>query len=92
VAYISGGFYLQRKKPSVFGRNYYAGISIQNVNKELRRAILCDCFEYDIMSSAIAWEMGYARSLVREYCPEEDVDKVFSTTIIYLEDKTNFIN
>jgi hypothetical protein len=92
VAHVSGGFYLQRKKPSVFGRNYYAGISIQNVNKELRRAILGDCFEYDIMSSAIEWKMGYARSLVREYCPKEDVDKVFSTTIIYLVDKKNFIN
>ena len=33
------GWYLQRKKPSEFGRMYYEGVSVQNVNKELRRAM-----------------------------------------------------
>jgi len=57
----NGGRYAQIKKPSVFGRMYYEGLSIQNVNKELRRAVLGDCWEYDIRSSVIAWKMGFAK-------------------------------
>lgn len=40
VAQLTGGQYLQRKIHSDFGRTYYAGTSIQNVNKDLRHAIL----------------------------------------------------
>ena len=40
IASVTKGYYLQRKKPSPFGRTYYEGTSVQNVNKELRRAML----------------------------------------------------
>ena len=43
VAKDKGGKYYQRKKASDFGRMYYAGTSVQNVNKELRRAMLGNC-------------------------------------------------
>jgi hypothetical protein len=38
VASYYDGWYLQRRKPSEFGRMYYEGVSVQNVNRELRRA------------------------------------------------------
>jgi hypothetical protein len=33
IASVTKGYYLQRKKPSPFGRIYYEGVSVQNVNK-----------------------------------------------------------
>ena len=52
IAQVNDGVYLQRKKPSAFGRMYYEGVSVQNVNKELRRSILGNYWEYDIQSGA----------------------------------------
>ena len=49
VAKHTGGFLPQRKKLSPFGRTYYAWNSVQNVNKELRRAMLGNCWEYDCL-------------------------------------------
>jgi hypothetical protein len=40
VAAVTRGYYLQRRKASPFGRVYYEGTSVQNVNKELRRAVI----------------------------------------------------
>lgn len=85
------GWYLQRKKPSVFGRTYYEGISIQNVNKELRRAMLGDCWEYDIRSSVIAWKMGFAHSYLEMTGSSQSVREAFQTTTCYLEDKADFM-
>lgn len=87
----NAGWYLQRKKPSVFGRTYYEGVSIQNVNKELRRAMLGDCWEYDIRSSVIAWKMGFARSYLEMTGSSQTVREAFQTTTCYLEDKADFM-
>jgi hypothetical protein len=87
------GWYLQRKKPSDFGRMYYEGVSVQNVNKELRRAILGNCWEYDIRSSVIAWKMGFATSYLSQL-PCDAVTSVrtaFPCTLGYLEDKVDFM-
>ena len=86
-----GGWYYQRKKPSVFGRMYYEGLSIQNVNKELRRAILGDCWEYDIRSSVISWKMGFAQSFFTFISDNSPVRDVFSATTGYLEDRDDFM-
>ncbi|NDG16387.1 MAG: hypothetical protein EB110_12260, partial [Betaproteobacteria bacterium] len=64
IARMFNGHYLQRKKPSDFGRLYYEGVSVQNINKELRRAVLGNCWEYDIRSSVVAWKMGWAKQYV----------------------------
>jgi hypothetical protein len=82
---------VQRKKASPFGRMYYEGPSVQNVNKELRRAMLGNCWEYDIRSSVIAWKMGYARSFLNETGLDIDLRKSFSATLLYLEDKADFM-
>jgi hypothetical protein len=91
VAAVTRGYYLQRRKASPFGRMYYEGTSVQNVNKELRRAMLGNCWEYDIRSSVIAWKMGYARSFLNETGLDIDLRKSFSATLLYLEDKADFM-
>jgi len=91
VAAVTRGYFLQRKKRSPFGRTYYVGTSVQNVNKELRTAMLGNCWEYDIRSSVVAWKMGYARSYLAASGLDEDLKKSFPATLLYLEDKADFM-
>ena len=91
IASVTKGYYLQRKKPSSFGRTYYEGTSVQNVNKELRRAMLGNCWEYDIRSSVVAWKMGYARSYLAASGLDQDLKKSFPATLLYLEHKADFM-
>lgn len=91
VAQQLDGKYLQRKKPSPFGRTYYEGVSVQSVNKELRRAMLGQGWEYDIRSSVISWKMGFAASYLASVNPTADLRKTFAMTLCYLEDKQDFI-
>ena len=91
IASVTKGYYLQRKKPSPFGRTYYEGTSVQNVNKELRRAMLGNCWEYDIRSSVVAWKMGYARSYLSASGLDQDLKKSFPSTLLYLEHKADFM-
>lgn len=85
------GLYPQRRKPSAFGRMYYEGVSVQNVNKELRRAMLGNCWEYDIRSSVVAWKMGYAQCYLADTCPNETLSQKFSATLGYLNAKADFM-
>ena len=87
VAKHKGGKYYQRIKPSDFGRTYYAGTSVQNVNKELRRAMLGNCWEYDIRSSVVAWKMGFATECIAALNLNGTVGENFKHTLSYLEDK-----
>jgi len=91
IASVFKGIYLQRRKSSSFGRIYYEGTSIQNVNKELRRAVLGNCWEYDIRSSVVAWKMGYARSYLDSLSEVHDLRREFSATLCFLEDKEDFM-
>ena len=91
IASVTKGYYLQRKKPSPFGRTYYEGVSVQNVNKELRRAMLGNCWEYDIRSSVVAWKMGYARGYLAGSGLDQDLKKSFPSTLLYLEHKADFM-
>lgn len=56
--------YYQKKKYSNFGRTYYEGLSVQNIRKDLREAMLGNSFEYDMRSSVIAWKLGYAQTCI----------------------------
>ena len=91
VSSINGAMFPQRIKRSSFGRTYYEGLSAQNVHKELRRAMLGNCWEYDIRSSVIAWKMGYAKDLLLQANTEADVRLYFPATTLYLEDKADFM-
>lgn len=85
---VMGAWY-QKKKESAFGRTYYSGVSIQSVNKELRRAILGDCWEYDIGGAVFAFKLGRAEKL----CDSKgwDLRSKFAGTLRYLEDKSGFL-
>lgn len=91
VARFSDGIYLQKKINSDFGRNYYEGISVQSVNKELRRAMLGDSWEYDIKSSVITWKMGFARECHKASKSQQTFEKDFFETLLYLKDKKDFM-
>ncbi len=91
VASHTRGHFVQRRKPSPFGRLYYEGTSVQNVNKELRRAMLGNCWEYDIRSSVIAWKMGFARSYLQENGLELNLKTHFKWSLLYLEHKADFM-
>jgi len=91
VALARNGCLLQRKKPSHFGRTYYHGISVQNVNKQLRAAMLGHCWEYDMRSSVVSWKMGFASEYLLELEPSADFRRIFSTSIEYLENKKSFM-
>jgi hypothetical protein len=91
VASVYKSIYLQRRKPSVFGRIYYEGTSVQNINKELRRAVMGNCWEYDIRSSVVSWKMGYAKIYIDSLPGLHDLRKEFSATLSFLEDKEDFM-
>ena len=91
VARHTGGFFPQRKKLSAFGRTYYSGLSVQNVNKQLRRAMLGHCWEYDIKSSIVTWKMTFAQELSDKLYPTKEWKKVFRSSVLYLEDRADFM-
>lgn len=91
VAKHTGGFLPQRKKLSPFGRTYYAWNSVQNVNKELRRAMLGNCWEYDIRSSVVTWKMTFAQELTDKLYPTKECRRMFWASTLYLEDRADFM-
>lgn len=91
ISKVLGSEYLMRKKPSEFGRMYYEGTSIQNINKELRRAVLGNCWEYDIRSSVVSWKMGFAANYVMSKSLDTRIRDVFKWTSLYLEDRNDFL-
>ncbi len=91
VAKHTGGYFPQRRKESPFGRTYYAGLSVQSVNKELRRAMLGDCWEYDIRSSVVTWKMTFAQELTDAVYPFKECRKLFLASWLYLEARADFM-
>lgn len=91
VATHTKGFYLQRKKLSEFGRTYYEGISVQNVNKTLRRAMLGNCWEYDLRSSVVAWKLNFARELSPQINPNKGWNSNFWASLWYFEARKEFL-
>ena len=91
IASYANGYLPQRKKVSEFGRTYYQGISVQNVNKSLRRAMLGNCWQYDIRSSVISWKAGFAREIGYHDHPTKDYSRLFWATLWYVEKKNEFM-
>jgi hypothetical protein len=91
VAKHTGGWLPMRKKPSDFGRTYYAGTSVQNVDKTLRRAMLGNCWEYDIRSAVIAWKLTFAEELARQLDPAKPYERQFWASILYVTGRLEFM-
>lgn len=81
------GLFPQRKKHSEFGRTYYSGISVQSINKELRKAVLGNCHEYDIRSSAIAFKLVFAKDAIIKHGLTHNIRDAFPHLTRYLERK-----
>jgi hypothetical protein len=64
---------------------------VQNVNKELRRAMLGNCWEYDIRSSVVTWKMTFAQELTNQLYPFKECRKLFWASWLYLEDRADFM-
>ena len=90
IAQHTNGYFLQQKKSSSFGRNYYVGTSVQNVNKELRRAMLGNCYEYDLRSAVFTWKYGFAKECYETLEKTESFEKTFAQSRLFLEDKNDF--
>lgn len=85
------GQWPQKKIRSPFGRTYYEGISIQNVNKDLRRAILGGAYEYDIRSSVVSWKLGYALEYIQAQGLTTSVADTFPHSYLYSTNKQPLI-
>ncbi len=91
VAKYTNGWFPMRKKPSDFGRMYYEGISVQNVNKTLRRAMLGNCWEYDVRAAVITWKLTFAEELAKQVEPNKDWHSVFWASLLYVEGRKEFM-
>jgi hypothetical protein len=92
IAQINNDVYPQRKQVSVFGRTYYEGVSIQSVNKDLRKVILSGCYEYDVKSSVVAWKLSFAyEQLLSEKNPKF-FDETYWAIYYYLTWKKEFFD
>lgn len=69
----------QRIRESEFGRQYLIGLNLQNCHKELRKAALGDCHQYDLEASVYAWKLDTARSI--------NPNLKFSYTLEYIDYK-----
>jgi hypothetical protein len=91
VAKYTNGWFPMRKQPSDFGRMYYGGISVQNVNKTLRRAMLGDCWEYDVRAAVITWKLTFAEELAKSLEPNKNWRSVFWASLLYVENRKEFM-
>ena len=91
VAKYTNGFFPQRRKPSEFGRMYYAGVSVQNVGKTLRRAMLGNCWEYDVRAAVITWKLTFAEDLAKKLDPTKSYQQQFWASILYVTGRKEFM-
>ena len=90
IAQVNNSIYPQKKKLSEFGRTYYEGVSIQSVNKDLRKAILQDSYEYDVKSSVVAWKLAFAKELLLAEKSCGTVENEFLAIYYYLTYKKDY--
>ena len=88
------GLFPQKKLFSDFGRTYYAGTSIQNVNRTLRAAIIGTGVEYDAVTCAHALKLGAVNEELsgNKIDRNELIKKQFPFILSYVKDKKNFIS
>ena len=91
AASLFGGDFYQKRKPSPFGRTYYEGLSIQNISKLVRRAVLGDYWQYDANSAVFAFKMGFASGCYADPKSKNklSLEKTFQSTISLVMDKKN---
>ncbi|MBJ7377055.1 hypothetical protein [Sphingobium sp.] len=84
------GQYPQYPKPSVFGRTYYHGLSIQTMSKQVRAAVLGEHFQYDLSAAIYGIKLAIISGIVakpKERHVENRLDGLFTYTKEYLREK-----
>jgi hypothetical protein len=61
VATHLNGLLPQRIISSPFGRTYYERLNVQNIDKEIRHALLGPSWEYDLRTAVVAWKLQHAQ-------------------------------
>jgi len=90
IATFLGGKYPQYAKPSVFGRTYYNGLSIQTMSKQVRAAVLGPHFQYDLSAAIYGIKLAILSGVVgkpNERHVENRLHGLFSYTKEYLREK-----
>lgn len=90
IARHLGGKYPQYPKPSVFGRTYYHGLSIQTMSKQVRAAVLGPHFQYDLSAAVYGIKLAILSGVVgkpNERHVENRLHGLFSYTKEYLREK-----
>ena len=93
------GLYPQFAKPSVFGRVYYAGLSIQSMSKDVRAAALGGHFQYDMNAAIYGIKLALMNEVSRYRLEkpnkehiENDLAEQFTYTKEYLQEKEEIRN
>lgn len=83
------GIFPQKKKVSDFGRTYYRGVNIQNINKTLRRAALGNYWQYDANSAVFAYKLSMAKGAYDKQRNNHGLtlEETFKRTISLVKDK-----
>lgn len=90
IATSLDGQYPQYPKPSVFGRTYYHGLSIQTMSKQVRAAALGEHFQYDLSAAIYGIKLAIISGIVskpKERHVEYRLDGLFTYTKEYLREK-----
>lgn len=72
--------------PSFFGRTYHRGVNLQTCKKEVRKASLGRCWEYDLNAAVIAVKLTILEKIYAE--TGDDIDKDSIASKEYLNKKT----
>lgn len=90
-AAFHNGIFPQKRKKSDFGRTYYQGVNIQNINKDLRRGALGDCWQYDANAAVFAYKLSMAQGCYDSLKSNDGLtlEEKFKSTISLVKDKKN---
>ena len=80
------------ENPSPYGRMYYKKRNLQQIHKEVRKAIIGDHYEYDLVAAVYAIRLLLARQIfiLENEIPQEE--HLFPLTINYVKDRSTIRN
>ena len=87
------GLYMPHiENPSPYGRMYYKKRNLQQIHKEVRKAIIGDHYEYDLVAAVYAIRLLLARQIfiMEGEIPQEE--ELFPLTINYVKDRSTIRN
>lgn len=80
------------ENPSSYGRMYYKKRNLQQIHKEVRKAIIGDHYEYDLVAAVYAIRLLLARQIFILEGAEPQEQELFPLTINYVKDRSAIRN